>query len=94
MIKIDNVKLSLTLDKFPAGEARELFKDPITDSGTKKSAKGLLRVEKENGDYVLYDQQTLEQESQGELRTVFLNGMVVNPTTLAEIRSRLGLIKN
>jgi nicotinamide phosphoribosyltransferase len=76
------------------GEARELFKDPITDSGTKKSAKGLLRVEKENGDYVLYDQQTLEQESQGELRTVFLNGMVVNPTTLAEIRSRLGLIKN
>jgi len=45
------------------GEGRDIFKDPITDSGLKKSAKGLLRVEKEGDDYVLYDQQTAEQEN-------------------------------
>ncbi|MGJ8733656.1 MAG: nicotinate phosphoribosyltransferase, partial [Cellulophaga sp.] len=33
------------------GEGREIFKDPITDDGTKKSAKGLLKIEKENGTY-------------------------------------------
>jgi nicotinamide phosphoribosyltransferase len=71
------------------GEARELFKDPITDGGTKKSAKGLLRVEKENGKYVLYDQQTPEQETEGLLQTVFLNGVVHRQQSLAEIRTHL-----
>lgn len=69
------------------GEGREIYKDPITDSGTKKSAKGLLRVEKENGNFVLYDQQTKEQEQQGELKTVFLNGKLINLVTLQEVRN-------
>lgn len=63
-------------------------KDPKTDSG-KKSAKGLLRVEYENGEYVLYDQQTPEQEKLGCLKTVFKDGKLVNPTTIAEIRERV-----
>jgi len=71
------------------GEGRELFKDPATDNGTKKSAKGLLRVELVNGEYVLYDQQTPEQEEQGELKTVFLNGKLTRFQTLQEIRERL-----
>ena len=71
------------------GEGREIFKDPVTDSGTKKSAKGLLRVEKEDGKFVLYDQQTWEQEAQGELQTVFKDGKLVNETSLAEIREHL-----
>jgi nicotinamide phosphoribosyltransferase len=71
------------------GKGYELFKDPITDSGMKKSAKGLLRVEKEGDDYVLYDQQTLEQEQQGELKTVFKDGKLVLSTSLQEIRYRL-----
>jgi hypothetical protein len=71
------------------GKGYELFKDPITDSGMKKSAKGLLRVEKEGDDYVLYDQQTLEQEQQGELKTVFRDGKLVAETSLSEIRQRL-----
>lgn len=48
--------------------------DPITDDGLKKSATGLLRVEKENGEYVLYENQTEYQSSRGELKTVFFNG--------------------
>jgi nicotinamide phosphoribosyltransferase len=71
------------------GELREIFKDPATDSGTKKSAKGLLRVEFENGSYVLYDQQTPEQEEQGCLQTVFKDGKLFNGQTLGEIRQRL-----
>lgn len=71
------------------GKGYELFKDPVTDSGMKKSAKGLLRVEKEGDDYVLYDQQTKEQEALGELKTVFLDGKLVSETSLSEIRQRL-----
>lgn len=71
------------------GVGREIFKDPATDSGTKKSAKGLLRVEHECYDYVLYDQQTKEQEAQGAMELVFQNGVLFRDTSLNEIRERL-----
>lgn len=71
------------------GKGYELFKDPVTDSGMKKSAKGLLRVEKEGDNFVLYDQQSWEQEAQGELQTVFEDGKIVLETSLTEIRNRL-----
>lgn len=71
------------------GVDRELSKTPKTDSGMKKSAKGLVRVEKEGNDFVLYEQQTREQEQQGVLTPVFVNGKVVRKETLAEIRHRL-----
>ena len=71
------------------GERRNLFKDPKTDSGIKKSAKGLLRVEREDDKYVLYDQQSMEQEGQGELEIVFLNGKIMKEYTLNDIRQRL-----
>ncbi|MBJ7552803.1 nicotinate phosphoribosyltransferase [Marinomonas spartinae] len=71
------------------GEGREIFKDPITDSGTKKSARGLLRVEKTENGFKLFDQQTPEQEKQGELKTVFKNGSLVVEQSLMEIRERL-----
>jgi len=69
---------------------REIFKDPITDDGTKKSAKGLLQVYKdENGDYALKDQCTWEEEALGELEIVFEDGRLVKETNLNEIRNRL-----
>jgi len=71
------------------GQAREIFKDPKTDKGDKKSAKGLLRVEKSKNGFILYDQQTKAQESQGELTTVFENGRMHNKTNFDEIRARL-----
>ncbi len=71
-------------------ERREIFKDPITDDGTKKSKKGLLRVDyNEEGQLVCYDQQTDEQEEQGLLQTVFLDGKLINPVTLEQVRERL-----
>lgn len=71
------------------GKGYELFKDPVTDSGMKKSAKGLLRVEKEGDKFVLYDQVSWEQEAQGELKVVFQDGMLYNETSLSEIRNLL-----
>lgn len=67
------------------GEDKELFKDPKTDNGVKKSACGLLRIEQKDGHFVLYDHQTREEESQGLLEPVFEDGKLVRKQTLAEI---------
>ena len=58
------------------GKGIEIFKEPRTDT-SKKSAKGLLRVEKIEDNFILHDCQTIEQEKQGELKTVFLNGKII-----------------
>jgi nicotinamide phosphoribosyltransferase len=73
------------------GEAREIFKDPITDDGTKKSATGLLAVfENEvNGAYELHDRCNWETENNGELKTIYHNGEIYQRTTLTQIRERL-----
>lgn len=75
------------------GVGREIFKDPITDDGVKKSAKGLLRVAKnEDGEITLFDQVNWYDESKGMLKTIYLNGQFENQTTLTEIRERLKLV--
>lgn len=71
------------------GEGREIFKDPITDDGTKKSAKGLLKIEKENGTYKLIDQVNWEQEKTGELKEVFKDGKLLIDDSLQDIRNRV-----
>jgi nicotinamide phosphoribosyltransferase len=71
------------------GQGRSIFKDPITDSRLKKSAKGLLRVEAVSDGYVLYDEQTPEQEQQGALKTLFEDGRLVRDDTLDNIQARL-----
>ena len=71
------------------GEGREIFKDPITDKGDKKSAAGLLRVEETANGFELFDRQTPEQEQQGVLQLVFEDGQVQNETNFAEIKQRL-----
>ena len=71
------------------GGKREIFKDPITDDGTKKSAKGLLLVEKHDIDYVLYDNVDWESENTGFLQTIFKDGKFFNKTTLTKIRKSI-----
>ncbi len=71
------------------GEGREIFKNPITDDGAKKSATGLLCVKKESNKYVLYDKVNWEQEAQSELKTVFKDGKITKEFSLAEIRATL-----
>jgi len=71
-------------------QGHEIFKDPITDDGTKKSATGLLFVSKTNGyDYQLFDKVDWNHECNGELKTIYKDGQFENTTTLTEIRNRL-----
>jgi nicotinamide phosphoribosyltransferase len=71
------------------GVGREIFKDPITDDGVKKSAKGLMKVVKENGAYRLIDQISWGVEGEGELKCIYLNGQFENQITFNEIRENL-----
>lgn len=77
---------------FTIRESREIYKDPITDSGEKKSACGRVRVDyNKEGKITLYDRQTKEQEAQGLLQTVFLDGKLTRMISLAHIRQTLSL---
>jgi nicotinamide phosphoribosyltransferase len=74
------------------GVGLEMAKTPATDADkVKHSAKGLLRVELEDGEYVLYQQQTWEQEGQGALATVFEDGLLTEAgkVSIATIRERV-----
>ena len=69
---------------------REIFKDPITDDGTKKSATGLLTVSRDAfGEISLNDKVSWELEDKGLLQTIYLDGTYFNQTTLTQIRERL-----
>jgi nicotinamide phosphoribosyltransferase len=72
------------------GEGREIFKDPITDDGTKKSATGLLCVSTDNeGKLVLADKVSWDGEANGKLQTIYKDGKFSNVTDLETIRKRL-----
>ena len=72
---------------------KNIFKDPATGDGMKKSAKGLLHVTKGAGDdnsqYMLVDEVNWSNERNGELQEIFRDGQLKNQTTLQEIRQRL-----
>lgn len=67
-------------------EQRPIFKDPITDDGTKKSAKGLLQV---NENLELVNNCSWEEEEKGLLKIIYKDGVFRNLTTLTEIRNKL-----
>lgn len=74
------------------GVGRPIFKDPVTDDGTKKSARGLIRVDMVDGEYVMRDMVSDEEEEGGELQTVFVDSRLVIDHSLADIRNRLGVL--
>ena len=71
------------------GEEREIFKDPKTDSGTKKSLKGLICVQGEPNKYVAIDQVSKDMESSSYLQTVFEDGELITDWSLSEIRENV-----
>ncbi len=76
------------------GEERAIFKDPITDDGTKKSAKGRVTVHRlHNGNGIIYQDEytevTAPDKTEDLLLPLFENGKLLRETTLAEIRGRL-----
>ncbi len=71
------------------GEGRAIFKDPITDDGTKKSAKGLMKIDLINGVYQLTDNVSWEEEQKGELKEVFRDGKLIVDQSLSDIRAQV-----
>jgi nicotinamide phosphoribosyltransferase len=65
----------------------EIFKDPKTDSGMKKSAKGLTAVYEQDGEFILKDQATWDEVKNCALKCVFKNGKIMKEYTLSEIRN-------
>lgn len=82
------------------GKGYDIYKDPITDDGTKKSLKGLICVtaaswiDEATGEtadikYSVETECTADQENEGILQVIYFNGEFYNQPTLAEIRSRI-----
>ncbi|SHK44230.1 reverse transcriptase domain-containing protein [Paraburkholderia sp. DD10] len=88
-LEVARALTALCTNRVPSGRLLAIYKDPATDDGTKKSARGLLRVEREGERFVLYEQQTVEQAEGGALVPVFRNGALLARQSLAEIRDRL-----
>jgi len=66
------------------GVGRIIYKDPVTDGGMKKSARGLLAVR----DGQLHDEQ-VSLDVKSDLIPVFKDGKILVEQTLAEIRARV-----
>jgi nicotinamide phosphoribosyltransferase len=72
------------------GKEKQIFKDPKTDDGIKKSQKGKVHVYKNNGKIVFTDGHDLDSEmSKDMLQPIFKDGILMNEVTFSEIRNRL-----
>jgi nicotinamide phosphoribosyltransferase len=71
------------------GEEKAIYKDPITDDGTKKSQTGKVAVVEVDGELTHIDGLSLfEEHPQDELVTIFEDGRTVCEWNLAGIRAR------
>jgi len=88
--KAEGVDILPTNCKTDCRKAYNIYKDPVTDDGTKKSLKGLLCVIQDGPDsYMVKEECTPEWENKGLLQTIYINGEFHNQTTLTEIRKKL-----
>ena len=71
------------------GQGYEIYKDPATDDGTKKSLKGMVKVIEEGGEYVAVTGCTKAEEDTGELQMIYQDGKFHNQTTLTQVRERI-----
>lgn len=76
------------------GVRQNIYKDPKTDSGLKKSAKGFLMVSNVNGNYELRDCVTEKEERRGCLEVVFEDGKIIKETNFNDIASLVSSIAN
>ena len=72
------------------GEGRDLFKDPVTDDGVKKSARGRLAVVQGDEGLELVEQATPAQEDASLLETVWEDGEFVRHHTWNDVVERVG----
>jgi len=74
-------------------EEKQLFKDPVTDSGIKKSQKGMVVVSNINEKIEYIDELNENGRKYYEnidlLEDVFIDGKLIRDESLAEIRKRV-----
>lgn len=71
------------------GKGIDIYKEPVTDDGTKKSLKGKCAVFETDSVYVVKTQCTEEEENTGLLQVIYENGKFFNQTTMSEIRAKI-----
>jgi nicotinamide phosphoribosyltransferase len=72
------------------GEGKDIYKDPKTDDGLKKSAHGLLKVfHNRAGKLDVKDRCSKSEEHSGQLRPVFAGGSLLQEDSLTTVRERL-----
>ena len=72
------------------GEDRDIFKDPVTDDGVKKSLKGRIRVFlNDDGELEAQEGVTREEEETSVLTDLYVDGTLIRETDLNEIRCRV-----
>lgn len=71
------------------GQPVNIFKNPITGDGMKKSATGLLSVVKDNGSYKLIEKATPKELEVSELKTIWKNGAFKVKYSFEDIRNNL-----
>ena len=71
-----------------------IYKDPATDDGTKKSLKGFQFVYIHQNEYVVKSEveEEVAYSDANILKTIYKDGDFNNQTTLSEIRSRIDKI--
>lgn len=72
-----------------SGVAREIFKDPVTDSGVKRSLKGYIKVMRTPEGFVAFDQQDGPETPADAMMTVFKNGRLIVDDKIDTIRERV-----
>ena len=72
------------------GEGLAIFKDPKTDNGTKRSAKGRLAVIEGPDGLTLIDDATAEQEAESLLTPVWRDGKFLKRLSFDEVRTNAG----
>lgn len=76
------------------GKEKQIFKDPKTDNGIKKSQKGRVVVLKDGDSYKFVDGFSLNDTVAGDmLREVFRDGKILVTDTFAEVRERVASSK-
>ena len=72
------------------GEGRDIMKDPVTDSGTKKSATGRLAVTRDDsGVLTLVQKATPEQEASSLLTTIWEDGVWLRRDSFDTVKATL-----
>ncbi len=71
------------------GKGIDMFKNPVTDNGVKKSAKGRISVVDHPSGYALVDQVSPEAEATSALKPVWRDGNFIKEFSLEELRANV-----